>query len=98
MRGLRRLYFRENGLLPFSPPTASARNDRYVSDPAHPVPYRPRPIPSYVEWETWLVRDQRFVDNRPDVLTWQTPALTSDLTFGLKPPLPASRRGIGSPP
>ena len=77
----RRLYFRENGLLSFSAPTASAGSDHYVSDPAHPVPYRPRPIPSYVEWESWLVRDQRFVDNRPDVLTWQTPALTSDVTI-----------------
>ena len=40
--------------------------------PAHPVPYRHRPIPpTYFpggsEWTTWLVEDQRFVDDRPDV-------------------------------
>ncbi len=53
--------------------------DSYVSDPAHPVPYRHRPIDmTYPDdhpggWSTWLVEDQRFVDRRPDVLTWQTP-------------------------
>jgi putative CocE/NonD family hydrolase len=32
-------------------------------------------------WYTWLVQDQRFVDNRPDVLTWQTDELKEDLTL-----------------
>ena len=32
-------------------------------------------------WYTWLVQDQRFVDNRPDVLTWQTDTLTDDVTL-----------------
>src|SRR4029077_4704628 len=30
-------------------------------------------------WPTWLVEDQRFVDNRPDVLTWQTDELNEDV-------------------
>jgi uncharacterized protein len=30
-------------------------------------------------WYTWLVQDQRFVDNRPGVLTWQTDELTEDV-------------------
>jgi putative CocE/NonD family hydrolase len=77
----RNLYFRDHGELSFTAPTEAAGFDRYVSDPAHPVPYRPRPIPSYVEWESWLVRDQRFVDGRPDVLTWQTAPLTGDITI-----------------
>jgi putative CocE/NonD family hydrolase len=60
--------------------------DEYVSDPAHPVPYRHRPIqPTYFpggsKWSTWLVEDQRFVDDRPDVLSWETEPLTSDLTI-----------------
>ena len=76
----RSLYFHDGGRLAFTPPTAKAGSDDYVSDPAHPVPYRPRPIPSYVEWESWLTRDQRFVDGRPDVLTWQTAPLDADLT------------------
>ncbi len=60
--------------------------DEYVSDPAHPVPYRHRPIqPTYFpggsKWSTWLVEDQRFVDDRPDVLSWETEPLTTDLTI-----------------
>lgn len=44
-----------------------------MSDPAHPVPYRHRPIqatdvPGGSGWSTWLVESQRFVDGRPDVL------------------------------
>ena len=77
----RSLYFRAHGGLAFTPPSAASGSDDYVSDPAHPVPYRPRPIPSYVEWESWLVRDQRFVDGRPDVLTWQTTPLDADITI-----------------
>jgi putative CocE/NonD family hydrolase len=77
----RSLYFHGQGALTFVPSVAGAASDDFVSDPAHPVPYRPRPIPSYVEWENWLVRDQRFVDGRPDVRTWQTAALDADLTI-----------------
>jgi putative CocE/NonD family hydrolase len=83
------LYFREDGKLSFdAPQTDSAdASDSYVSDPAHPVPYRHRPIDmTYPEdhpgsWYTWLVQDQRFVDNRPDVLTWQTEDLSEDVTL-----------------
>ena len=77
----RALYVGANGTLSFTRPTASTGDDAFVSDPAHPVPYRPRPIPSYVEWESWLTRDQRFVDGRPDVLTWQSAPLEADLAI-----------------
>jgi len=53
-----------------------AGEDRYVSDPAKPVPYLPRPINfSDGRWGTYLVTDQRFVDGRQDVLTYATPVL-----------------------
>ncbi|HUQ86751.1 MAG TPA: CocE/NonD family hydrolase [Vicinamibacterales bacterium] len=60
--------------------------DEYVSDPAHPVPYRQRPIqatyfPGGSKWSTWLVEDQRFVDDRADVLSWETAPLTADVTI-----------------
>ncbi|MDH4062813.1 MAG: CocE/NonD family hydrolase [Acidobacteriota bacterium] len=60
--------------------------DEFVSDPAHPVPYRHRPIqatyfPAGSKWPTWLVEDQRFVDDRADVLSWETPPLEQDLTI-----------------
>ncbi|HUL17384.1 MAG TPA: CocE/NonD family hydrolase [Terriglobales bacterium] len=82
------LYFHANGELSFDPPKAESAEafDSYVSDPAHPVPYRHRPIDmTYPEdhpgsWYTWLTQDQRFVDNRPDVLTWETPELKDDVT------------------
>jgi putative CocE/NonD family hydrolase len=84
----RELYFREEGKLSFEAPQSATRQsfDSYVSDPAHPVPYRHRPIDmTYPDdhpggWPTWLVEDQRFVDNRPDVLTWQTEELGEDRT------------------
>ena len=82
----RSLYFHANGRLSFTPPTASEGSsfDSYISDPAHPVPYRPRPIePTYYKkgsgWYTWLLEDQRFAQNRPDVLSWETEPLTEDV-------------------
>jgi putative CocE/NonD family hydrolase len=85
----RELYFRADGKLSFDPPSVESAQafDSYVSDPAHPVPYRNRPIDmTYPEdhpggWYTWLVQDQRFVDQRPDVLTWETGELKEDITL-----------------
>jgi uncharacterized protein len=86
---VRSLYFQADGKLSFGKPaeTSKKESDSYVSDPAHPVPYRHRPVDmTYPEdhpgsWYTWLAEDQRFVDNRPDVLTWQTEALPENITI-----------------
>jgi putative CocE/NonD family hydrolase len=80
----RRLYFHPGRRLSFDPPSSGRDRtyDEYVSDPANPVPYRPRPVtPTYPgpEWPVWLMQDQRFVDHRPDVLSWETEPLTEDL-------------------
>ena len=83
------LYFHGDGRLSFEGPKGDEAGtfDSYVSDPAHPVPYRHRPVDmTYPEdhpgsWYTWLVQDQRFVDGRPDVLTWQTEELSEDVTL-----------------
>jgi uncharacterized protein len=83
----RGLYFAPGETLTMSPASADARPfDEFLSDPAHPVPYRHRPIqPTYFpggsKWSTWLVEDQRFVDDRADVLSWETPPLESDVTI-----------------
>jgi putative CocE/NonD family hydrolase len=77
----RRLYFREGRRLALDA-SAGSGFDEYVSDPANPVPYRPRPVPPTYpgpEWRVWLVQDQRFVDHRPDVLAWQTEPLKEDV-------------------
>jgi hypothetical protein len=83
----RSLYLRQGGRLSFDPPREEGEGacDSYISDPAHPVPYRPRPVqetyhPSGSDWGIWLTMDQRFVQGRPDVLSWETDVLTEDLT------------------
>jgi putative CocE/NonD family hydrolase len=78
-RQLTSLYLRAGFGLSFEPPAATEDSDSYVSDPRKPVPYTERPInysPASETWRTWLVRDQRFVSDRPDVLVYQTPILT----------------------
>ncbi|MCE9532471.1 MAG: CocE/NonD family hydrolase [Planctomycetes bacterium] len=81
----RKLYFQPNGKLAFKEPEeAKTASDEYVSDPAKPVPYRPRPItPTYPgpEWQVWMVEDQRFTQHRPDVLTYETDVLEEDVTL-----------------
>ncbi|MEO6447590.1 MAG: CocE/NonD family hydrolase [Gemmatimonadaceae bacterium] len=93
----RNIYLREHGMISFDPPpanpnlSASTRTtrgpmhtpeyDAYVADPEHPVPYMPRPDNGSA-WDTWMQQDQRFVEGRPDVLTWISAPLTSDVTIG----------------
>ena len=80
-----KLYLHADGTLSFTTPEKTGKEYReYVSDPANPVPYRQRPIsPTYPggDWRTWEVADQRFVENRPDVLTFVSAPLEHDLTI-----------------
>jgi putative CocE/NonD family hydrolase len=76
------LYLTANGILSFETPKYGATEyDEYVSDPSKPVPYRTRPVfdGDGDAWKHWLVDDQRFVDGRPDVLTYVTEPLTTPL-------------------
>jgi hypothetical protein len=84
----RRLYFGPNENLSWESPKEGGELafDGYVSDPAHPVPYRYRPIqmtyfPAGSKWPPWLVEDQRFVDDRPDVLSWETATLDRNVSI-----------------
>jgi len=83
----RSLYMREGGALGWEPPSATGPSayDAYVSDPAKPVPYRQRPVQMTYgpgsTWSRWLTEDQRFVHRRPDVLSWELPTLTEDVTI-----------------
>lgn len=82
------LYLQADGKLSFDSPKAGAPHyDEYVSDPAKPVPYRLRPVLSDDEgaWRTWLLTDQRFVDGRPDVLTYETAPLTAPVKLAGEP-------------
>lgn len=90
----RSLYLHGDGSLSFDAPTqANAGSLAWISDPAKPVPYAPRPILGF--WQglrggskdprfdragvLWKVEDQRFVDGRPDVLTFVSEPLQEDL-------------------
>lgn len=96
------LYLHADGKISFAAPSATEQAYReYVSDPANPVPYRQRPIsPTYPggDWRTWEVADQRFVDGRPDVLSFVSDPLDHDLvvTGPLSANLFASTSGTDS--
>lgn len=79
------LYLHDGKTLSFEKPVAAEAAETFVSDPANPTPYRKRPIqPTYGQgstWYTWLVQDQSFLQERNDVLTWQTGVLDRDLTI-----------------
>ncbi|HEY9133483.1 MAG TPA: CocE/NonD family hydrolase [Dyella sp.] len=82
------LYLQADGKLSFKAPADGAtKYDEYVSDPAKPVPYQPRPahFADHEAWTRWLVNDQRFVDGRPDVLTYVSEPLTAPVHVGGAP-------------
>lgn len=63
-----------SGLAPRPP---AGGHDDYVSDPARPVPFVPRPVHAREAevWKPWLVGDQRFAESRTDVLTYTSAPL-----------------------
>jgi uncharacterized protein len=73
------IYVRERGTVSFDPPTVDGY-DTYVSDPNDPLPYMPRPIDG-TRWHGWLLEDQRFVANRPDMVSWVSAPLTQPVTI-----------------
>jgi len=73
------LYLQTGGGLSWEKPAGSAGPDEYTSDPAHPVPYT-EDVHNHRTRE-YMTDDQRFASRRPDVLTFQTPVLTEDLSL-----------------
>ena len=73
------LYLHADQTLGAVPAAGTAQYAEYVSDPAKPVPFVPRPVDmgDRATWTTWLVRDQRFVDGRTDVLTYASAPLSA---------------------
>ena len=82
------IYLQADFGLAFDKPEASgSASDSYASDPAKPVPYITRPV-RFLDggrWRTWLVTDQRTSADRPDVLVYQTPALTAPVRISGAP-------------
>jgi hypothetical protein len=87
----RPLYLLPAGRLGFDAPSGRSGEayDEYVSDPAKPIPFRPRPtLPTYAAesgWGEWLVDDQRHAASRPDVLVFQTEPLKEPLRIAGQP-------------
>ena len=75
-----KLYLHNDGKLSFDAPTV-AGGTSYTSDPKRPVPYIARPVDG-TRWRPWLVEDQRFVHNRPDVVSWESEPLAADAKLG----------------
>ncbi|MGC1550201.1 MAG: CocE/NonD family hydrolase [Rhodanobacter sp.] len=99
----RSLYLEPDQKLGFTAPTSGATYDEYISDPAHPVPFRARPIQPMgydngLTWQQWLVDDQREASGRTDVVTYLSDALTTPLTISGAPEgnLVASTSGTDS--
>jgi hypothetical protein len=86
-----RLYLQQGEKLTFEQPNASGHAyDEYVSDPAKPVPYRPRPVQPMgygdgMTWSEWLVDDQREASGRQDVLVFETDILTEPVKISAQP-------------
>ncbi len=74
-----KLYFNEGNTVSFAPPTSAHSSDEYISDPAKPVPYEGGVRSG--RGVTYMDDDQRFAARRPDVLTFETPVLDSNVTL-----------------
>jgi hypothetical protein len=86
---MQKLYAGPDHKASFTKPTSTTTNTAsgytsYISDPSQPVPYRTLPIEATYgpgsRWRPWQVEDQRFVYTRPDVVSFTTDSLTSNLT------------------
>ena len=77
----RKCYLRADGKLSFElPPESDNRAaDSYTSNPRKPVPWSSEIRTT--QGHLWMVEDQRFAARRPDVLVYQSDALTEDLTI-----------------
>jgi putative CocE/NonD family hydrolase len=86
---MRALYLKPGQALDFTPAGGEPAGAAYVSDPAHPVTFVPRPvrIVGYDDdhWTDWLTTDQRNAESRPDVLTFTSPVLTKEVVVAGQP-------------
>lgn len=85
---VKKLYLDEGRSLSWQNESSESQgSESYLSDPNAPIPYQLRPIraiysddPQRGDWRIWQVADQRFVDGRPDVLTFVSEPLAEAIT------------------
>nr|WP_040598831.1 CocE/NonD family hydrolase [Sphingomonas elodea] len=84
-----KLFLKPEGKLGFDAPGGAPASEDYVSDPAHPVTYVPRPVQAVGyegdHWTAWLATDQRAVSSRPDVLSFVSEPLAAPVTIAGQP-------------
>jgi putative CocE/NonD family hydrolase len=70
-----------------APAAGGAAFEEYISDPAKPVPYRPRPNGGAggPGWQEWLVSDQREASGRPDVAAFASEVLRAPVKISGQP-------------
>lgn len=73
------LYFHAKGKLSFTAPTQLSSASDYISDPNHPVPFSGKINDGFSA--SYMVEDQRFAYQRPDVLSFETDVLDKDMTL-----------------
>ena len=76
-----KLYFGENGKLSVNQPLKPDATFEYVSDPNKPVPYVSQTEGLTFTPRRFMTDDQRHAASRPDVITFETEALTDDVTL-----------------
>jgi len=76
------LYFAANKSLSGEKESSLKDFDQYVSDPVNPVPYTG--VVAGRRNNEYMVEDQRFAANRPDVLVYESPVLKKDITIAGK--------------
>jgi putative CocE/NonD family hydrolase len=72
------LYLQADGKLSWQQPAGGAAFDEYVADPKKPVPFINYPATGAPR--EYMVSDQRFASQRPDVLSYMTDVLEDDVT------------------
>ena len=73
------LFFNENEKLTEKPNQGEDKYIQYNSDPNNPVPFQEGVIVD--RSREYMIADQRFAANRPDVIVFQTEPLNDDLTM-----------------
>ena len=73
------LYLQSGGKLSDQAPTSDNSYVEYVSDPNKPIPSQEGTFTSRTR--EYMIADQRFVANRPDVMVFETEVLQNDVTM-----------------
>lgn len=76
----RQAYLQGGGKIDFRAPSQPGFEE-FLSDPAKPVPYTALDRGSVRQSKAYMAEDQRFVANRPDVVSFQTEPFQEDLTL-----------------